>query len=132
MGKAKNQLKGRTPLHAAAESGHLDVVKAICNELTDKNPSDSHNFTPFHAAAYEGHLTVVKFLASFVPNVDIRTNDFFNNSTPLHNAAEGGHLDTVKFLIEKGANPKLKDKKGRTAYDYAVEYEKIDVAEYLK
>ena len=46
--------------------------------------------------------------------------------------ARGGYLDIVQFLIEKGADPKLKDKNGKTAYAYAVENEESDVADYLK
>ena len=38
----------------------------------------------------------------------------------------------MKYLIEKGADPKLKSKKGKTAYDNAVSKEKSDIAEYLK
>ena len=130
--KAKDEFKGRPPLHNAASRGHLDVVEAICNELTDKNPSDSHNYTPLHGASITGKLPVVKFLVRFIPNVDIRTDDFYNNRTPLHNAARDGHLDVVQFLIEKGADPKLKTNTDKTAYDYAVEKEKSDVADYLK
>jgi len=108
------------------------VVEAICNVLTDKNPSGSHNYTPLHQASEYGMLPVVKFLVSIIPNVDIRTDDSYYTRTPLHLAATNGHLDTVQFLIEKGADPKLKDKYGNTAYDYAVLKEKSDVADYLK
>merc|ERR1712241_1242834 len=36
---------GRTPLHSAAQEGHLDIVKAISKVLVDKNPGDGHNTT---------------------------------------------------------------------------------------
>lgn len=40
-------------------------------------------------------------------------------ATALMKAAKGGVLKSVKLLIQNGANPKLKDRKGRNAFDYA-------------
>ena len=110
----------------------MDVIEAICDELRDKNPPDSHNYTPLHAASNYGKLPVVKFLVRFVPNVDIRTDDYLNNRTPLYLAAGGGHLDTVKFLIEKGADPKLKSKIGFTPLHYAARWGYLDIVKFLK
>ena len=39
----------------------------------------------------------------------------------LHGASYDGELEVVKFLTEKGADPKLKDNNGKTAYDHAKE-----------
>jgi len=39
--------------------------------------------------------------------------------TPLISAAEFGNLALVKFLLEKGADPKITDKKGKNALDHA-------------
>lgn len=41
--------------------------------------------------------------------------------TPLHNAVENGHIGVVNVLLEAGADVELKDAKGRTAADIAVE-----------
>ena len=49
-------------------------------------------------------------------NVD-KQNDY--GSTPLIYAASNGKIEVVKELLKAGANKKLKDKRGRTAYDYA-------------
>merc|ERR1712080_124164 len=123
---------GRTPLHAAAQWGHLEVVKAISKVIVDKNPGDGHKYTPFHLASQNSHLPVVKYLINFVPDVDIRLDEYWDNTTPLHRTSQFGNLATVKYLIEKGADPKLKTKSGKTAYDYAVSKEKSDIADYLK
>jgi ankyrin repeat protein len=34
-------------------------------------------------------------------------------------ASVNGNTEIVKLLLEKGANPTLKDKEGKTALDYA-------------
>jgi ankyrin repeat protein len=39
----------------------------------------------------------------------------------LHKCVEGGHLDIVDVLLEAGADASLKDGRGRTAADLAIE-----------
>ena len=56
---------GQTPLHYAAEFGHLHIVKYLINQQ-DCNPSclDENKFTPLHCAAMMGQIDVVKFLTA--------------------------------------------------------------------
>ena len=46
--------------------------------------------------------------------------------------ARYGNIEILKFLIANGANPQIKDVKGRTAIDYALKHENKAVADYLK
>ena len=73
---------GMTPLHLAADFGHLDIVKLITNTLFDKNPKSNQNITPLHFAAGQGHLDIVRFLIDHVENTDVRTKD---GITPIGN-----------------------------------------------
>lgn len=41
-------------------------------------------------------------------------------------------LQITKVLLERGADPTIKDKKGNTAFDYAMEYGNIEAAKLLK
>jgi len=41
------------------------------------------------------------------------------NNTPLHEAAIWGREDLVQYLLEKGADPKVEDKYGRTPLYWA-------------
>lgn len=111
----------RTPLHSAAQRGHLEVVKAITNVLEDKNPKDAHGYTPLHAAASFGHLSVVEHLLKFEKDVNIQTDSYWKKRTPLHWAALKGHLNILEFLISKGADLKLKTSDKKTAFNIAVE-----------
>lgn len=42
-----------------------------------------------------------------------------NNTTALMVAASQGHKDAVELLLEKGADPNIVTKDGKTAYDFA-------------
>ena len=39
---------GETPLHLAAQEGHLDIFKHIVKPVTDKNPTNYFSETQFH------------------------------------------------------------------------------------
>jgi len=52
--------------------------------------------------------------------------------TPLMWGAEKNAIDTVKLLIEKGADKSIIDANGKTAYDYAVEGNYVEIAKMLK
>jgi ankyrin repeat protein len=47
----KNPVGGRyggTPLHFAAEEGHMEVINCILYKVENKNPQDSNGTTPLH------------------------------------------------------------------------------------
>ena len=76
---------GRTPLHYAAEFGHLHIVKCLIDEL-GCNPSclDEDRRTPLHCAAMKGHMGIVKFLTVEHCNPIRRDSE---RNPPLHKAA---------------------------------------------
>ncbi len=61
------QSTGWTPLHAAAQNGHINVVKLLLTKgaTVDAAMSDagqSTGWTPLHVAAQQGHINVVNLL----------------------------------------------------------------------
>ena len=61
---------GQTPLHTAAECGHLHIVKYLTDEQ-GCNPSCLNDLkhTPLHFAAWNGHITQVSSGLTFLANV---------------------------------------------------------------
>ena len=53
---------GSTPLHLAAQSGHLDICKIIIDNIDDVSPEDNNGRTPLYIAAQNGHLGIFKFI----------------------------------------------------------------------
>ena len=60
-----------TPLHTAAENGHLQVVQFFVEELKcPPNIRGQHNVTPPQLAEKQGHHNVAKYLLKFQHSTD--------------------------------------------------------------
>eukprot|EP00736_Rhodelphis_marinus_P010433 Rmarinus@m.19872 len=95
----ENDVVGWTPVHAASQEGHLEIVQFLVNEKgANYEEPDQYGWTPVHIASEGGHSEVVQFLIEKGADFE-RTNK--HGRTPLHVAAREGHLDLVKFLIEE-------------------------------
>lgn len=97
-----------TPLHYAAFSGRVELVKMLLLYGADKNPksaASTRGWTPTHFAARNGCLEVVRTLLN--AGVDKEFKAPFG-LTILHIAAESGHTDLVKFLLDEKANKESK------------------------
>ncbi|KAH7472868.1 hypothetical protein FOMA001_g11867 [Fusarium oxysporum f. sp. matthiolae] len=55
-------LRNRTPLHAAAQKGHLDIVKLLVHYGADLTAKTSFGSTPDRLAEKNGHSSVATFL----------------------------------------------------------------------
>lgn len=100
----KEQDIGWTALIFAAQEGHTDIVA----ELLDRGcPSWLPTAVCQTQIATEvfGEYTEVNALTD-------------KGISALIQATQNGHIDIVKLLLANGANPDLKGKKGKTAWDY--------------
>lgn len=113
-------------LHAAIEEGMLDkMLKLIEEEKVDPNARNPAGNLPIHTAAYFGAQTCLEDILGRGVDVNVLCP---RDNTPLHFAAAQGHLELVKYLVEKGANPALRNKSGRTPYDLA---KRDNIRQYL-
>ena len=51
-----------SPLHFAARTGEIDVVRKIFQKVEDKNPKDENGLTPLHWAAQNGNLGICQLI----------------------------------------------------------------------
>ena len=82
-----------TPIHCAADSGHLEVYQYLIRNVEEKNPKNRDGVTPLQYAGMKNYHSFEKFMSEYVQEEAI--NDLHGN-TPLHFAAKVGHLPIVK------------------------------------
>lgn len=100
----------------AVNQSNINAVDAIISRGGDINANLSQNgFTPLMIAAKSNDNAMVKYL--ILRGADInKTNS--SQQTALHLAAANNNINTMTIMLDYGANDKLKDSTGKTAYDY--------------
>jgi ankyrin repeat protein len=97
-------IKGLSPLHAAAAKGHSGVVKALAAARpTYQHLNNSNNLqgmTPLCCAAKAGHAGAVKALIEAGASLQLQSGNA--GWTPMLYAAERGHAAVVKLLLTAG------------------------------
>ena len=121
--KAKN---GDNALMLAAYKGNLAVVKALIARGAQVNRPD---WTALHYAAYMGHQEIVSLLLEHSAYIDAEAP---NKNTPIMMAALAGHIYVVKLLLDEGADATLKNDRGFTAMDLAIQGKHKDIVEGLQ
>eukprot|EP00438_Fugacium_kawagutii_P029147 Skav225252 [mRNA] locus=scaffold988:75501:80213:- [translate_table: standard] len=101
------QLQCDTPLHYAAEKGHVAVAQLLV-EAGAPLDSQNNSRSAMHYAAEKGHAEVLSALAAAGGQVEKATGDNglgrepreLRSDTPLHYAAEKGHVAVAQLLVE--------------------------------
>lgn len=88
-----------TPLHYAAEHGHLIVAELLIAKGADVNAKTLNNVTPLHMAARRGHYNVVDLLVEKGADINAATE---KGQTALDYATSAGYADVVGLLRSGG------------------------------
>ncbi|CAH1249817.1 ANK1 [Branchiostoma lanceolatum] len=115
---AAGRLSQWTPLHIAAENGHLETVSALMTAGADVNARFELQWTPLHKAAENGHLETASALLT--AGADVNARDI-RQRTPLHIAAYNGHLETASALLTAGADVNARGNKQWTPLHFAAQ-----------
>jgi len=111
---------GLTALHDAIKKGDVDVVKKLLEYKADPNVKDDKEKTALHYAIDSRKFQIIELiLARATPELLNRKRS--GGLTVLHDAVEKSDLHVVKNLLERQADPKIQDNKGKTVLHCAIE-----------
>jgi ankyrin repeat protein len=150
----------RTPLTAACEFGHVDVIETLLNAKVNVDGFDGKRDTPLIVAAELGDNSITKLLLKYGADCNkcekdsrsplaiasqfghrsvLETLVHYNANcsrmrngaiSPLHEACRNGHAGLVKCML-KEENINLRDGQGRTPIFIASQYGHKCVVEFL-
>ncbi len=120
--------KGKTSLHYAVATGHLEAARLLLERDAEVNARDDRGFTPFFYASARGDPDVLQLLLDHNADEHVRSN---KGSIPLHYAALYGHLEAAQLLLERNAEVNTQDNDGWTPFIRASEAGNLDVLRLL-
>jgi ankyrin repeat protein len=89
------------PLHSAAVSRSLAIVKRLLERRAEVNAQQQGGWTPLHAAAFNGDVLMAECLLAHGADPALRSND---GKTAIDVAVEKGHEPVVGLLKSRTAS----------------------------
>ncbi|MDX2226224.1 MAG: ankyrin repeat domain-containing protein [Verrucomicrobiae bacterium] len=96
-----------TPLHEAAQDGHVGMIQLLLKHKADPNAADDRGATPLRLAVESKDERAALMLLESGAKPDLATPE---GETPLMVAANAGNEKIVSALLERGADPNLRYK----------------------
>jgi hypothetical protein len=118
-----------TPMHAAASTGHTDILSLLIGNGADVDGQGVFGQTPLHRASWKGNIEAGQCLLDYGADINSR-NDA--GSTPLFPAASQGHVEFARMLLKCGAMVNARDiSRDRTPLYGAIVAREIQVVRLL-
>lgn len=106
---------GAGPLYQAALRGFNVIVQLLLEHGAEFEVEDNSGTTPLMGASYIGNAKTAEILLS----AGAQPNHRSRRGTALLLAVKRGRIDVVRLLLNAGADPKLTNAEGKSAYDFA-------------
>ena len=117
-----------TPMHAAAETGHANILTLLLEHGANVDVRDTMRQAPLHRASRGGKLEAGQILLDHGADIHAR---MYDESTPLHVAASRGCVDFARMLLERGAEINPRDHVSNTPLHDATSTGKPQVVRLL-
>ncbi|XP_017764003.1 PREDICTED: eye-specific diacylglycerol kinase isoform X1 [Eufriesea mexicana] len=115
----------------AAKIGDLQALKELHEKGYSLLSIDSSGQTALHMASRYGHKDIVRYLIACAPPTILNMIDNDKGQTALHKAAQYKRRSICCMLVAGGASLIIKDRRGYTPRDLALQAEDRDLAAYL-
>lgn len=119
---------GKTPLHFAAEGGHLDVVDFLLSKGAEVDARNADDETPLHYAAGYSHMDVIKRLLEAESNVNAESKA---GDTPLLYVRFMLRKEVAEILIDSGADVNARNDAGESLLQAAFSRGRADLVDFL-
>lgn len=137
VGKATENTKDQSVLFVTIFQAREDLMQKLLEKGADPNLADAAGALPLSEVVIrrDADPRVVKILLDKGANPNATESD---KVTPLMYIAENNkinpqtRLDIIKMFLDKGADKKLKDDKGKTAVDWAKQGGNKETVEFLQ
>lgn len=124
-----SQINGANLLHLALMGKNESIIKDVLDLGFDPNQTFSkYNKTAIHLAASTCQTQIIDLLLERGANIKMLNKD---SQGPLHLSAKAGCYGAIMTLLDNGSDPDLKDKHGKTAFQYIKKGSK-DMDYYIK
>ena len=127
--RARNESRGATPMHFAANRNACEAVGELAKLGADIDAKDHEGLTPMHTAAMDNAEKAIAKLAELGADVMVRDNA---GGTPMHFAADRNAYEAIEKLAKLGADVNSRDGNGRTPLDDAEAGQMKEAADLLR
>ena len=122
--------ESRWILSSAAECGSIRLFKMVLNKEKELLSDETFSKQIMNTAIQGGSVDIVNLLLS--KNIPLYKDTNVYGWTPAHYAARNGQAEMIRFLHEKEFDLNQRTLSGKSVYNIAQEYQKVDVIKAIK